>query len=74
MEPIWAVSPGMMPGSFDPKNRLKNYQYALEGFFVRERDNWIDVLHTFSKNESNIMPVLKTENNDSWDILSYRIS
>ena len=47
---------------FEPQNKMEEYQYALEGFFVRDTDNWIDVLHNFSKNDSNIMPVLDTRN------------
>lgn len=49
--------------AFDASKTVENYQYALEGFFVREDDNWLDVLHFFSKNQSNIMPVLDEENN-----------
>ena len=52
---------------FDPEKPLEEYQYALEGFFVRDTDNWIDVLHNFSKNDANIMPVL----NDKNDFLGY---
>ena len=48
--------------SFDPTKKVENFQYALEGFFVREDDNWLDVLHCFSKNQSNIMPVLNEDN------------
>jgi CBS domain-containing protein len=47
---------------FDPEKRMEEYQYALEGFFVRDTDNWIDVLHNFSKNDTNIMPVLNGKN------------
>ncbi len=47
---------------FDPEKKLEEFQYALEGFYVRQNDNWIDVLHTFSKNDANIMPVLDAEN------------
>lgn len=47
---------------FDENKTLEEFQYALEGFFVREKDNWIDVLHNFSKNDSNIMPVLNEKN------------
>ncbi|MGB7841518.1 MAG: CBS domain-containing protein [Salinimicrobium sp.] len=50
--------------SFDADKTIEDYQYALEGFFVREKDNWMDVLHTFSTNQSNIMPVLEDETND----------
>lgn len=48
---------------FELDKHMEEFQYALEGFFVRESDNWIDVLHHFSKNDSNIMPVLDAENN-----------
>ncbi|MHA6279453.1 CBS domain-containing protein [Salinimicrobium sp. CAU 1759] len=47
---------------FEPEKKMEEYQYALEGFFVRDTDNWIDVLHNFSKNDSNIMPVLNSQN------------
>ena len=48
--------------SFDATKKIETFQYALEGFFVREDDNWLDVLHCFSKNQSNIMPVLSEDN------------
>lgn len=48
--------------SFDASKEVQEYQYALEGFFVRPNDNWIEVLHAFSKNQSNIMPVLRDDN------------
>ncbi len=48
---------------FETDKSLEDFQYALEGFFVRDTDNWIDVLHNFSKNDSNIMPVLDKHNN-----------
>lgn len=48
--------------SFDASKEVQDYQYALEGFFVRPNDNWIEVLHAFSKNQSNIMPVLRDDN------------
>ena len=47
---------------FEPQKPMEDFQYALEGFFVRDTDNWIDVLHNFSKNDTNIMPVLDEEN------------
>ena len=49
--------------SFEASGKIEDYQYALEGFFVRDYDNWIEVLHSFSKNQSNIMPVLDKYNN-----------
>lgn len=48
--------------SFDPEKQIGDYQYALEGFFVREDDNWLDALHTFAKNQTNILPVLEEHN------------
>ena len=48
--------------SFDTSESIEKFQYALEGFFVRLDDNWLDILHCFSKNQSNIMPVLDEEN------------
>lgn len=49
--------------SFDSEKPVEEYQYALEGFFARDTDNWLDVLHAFAKNETNILPVLDEENN-----------
>jgi len=34
----------------------------LEVFFVRETTNWFEVLEVFSKQESNLIPVLNNEN------------
>ncbi len=48
--------------TFESQDTLEAYQYALEVFFVRDNDNWIEVLHAFSKNQSNIMPVLNDDN------------
>ena len=42
---------------------IENYLYATEFFFVRETANWVTVLETFSKNETNIMPVLDEHDN-----------
>lgn len=48
---------------FDAKKTMEDYQYALEGFFVRENDLWLDVLEAFAKNQTNLMPVLNEQNN-----------
>ena len=48
--------------SFEEDKTVAEYQYSLEGFFVRGDDNWLDVLHGFSKNQANIMPVLDEDN------------
>ncbi|MFD0976634.1 CBS domain-containing protein [Salinimicrobium gaetbulicola] len=48
--------------SFDPNKSLSDFQYALEGFYTRRDDNWLDVLHAFAKNDTNILPVLDEDN------------
>ena len=48
---------------FDNSKHINNYKYALEGFFVRETTNWLDVLEAFAQNSCNIMPVLDKNNN-----------
>lgn len=47
---------------FDAEKTLEEYQYALEGFYARVSDNWLDTLETFAQNQTNILPVLGTEN------------
>ncbi|PVW17241.1 CBS domain-containing protein [Marixanthomonas spongiae] len=47
---------------FDTDKRIEDYQYALEGFFVREHTNWLDILEAFALHNSNIMPILSEEN------------
>jgi CBS domain-containing protein len=49
--------------SFDSEKLVEEYQYALEGFFARDSENWLDILHAFAKNQTNIIPVLDEENN-----------
>src|SRR5690606_20337689 len=34
----------------------------LEGFFVRDSTNWLDVLEKFAQNQTDVMPVLNQEN------------
>lgn len=48
--------------SFDPEKTVADYQYALEGFFVRENENWLNMLNIFALNHTNILPVLDEEN------------
>lgn len=49
-------------GTFDPEKTIKDYLYALEGFFVRDSTLWIDLLECFAKNQTNIIPVLDNSN------------
>ncbi|WP_339700849.1 acetoin utilization protein acuB [uncultured Marixanthomonas sp.] len=48
---------------FETEKKLSDYQYALEGFFVRKNANWLDILEAFALHNSNIMPILNEENN-----------
>ncbi len=48
---------------FETDKTLDAYKYALEGFFVRKENNWLDILEAFAQNNSNIMPVLDDNNN-----------
>ena len=47
---------------FESTKTLKEYVYSMEGFFVREDTNWLDVLEAFAQNATNIMPVLNFKN------------
>ena len=48
---------------FESHKVLSDITYALEGFYVRNTTNWLDVLEAFAQNDSNVMPVLDTNNN-----------
>lgn len=47
---------------FESALAIKDCKYAIEGFYVRDTTNWLDVLEAFAQNDSNIMPVLNKEN------------
>ena len=49
--------------AFDSRKTLKEYRYAMEGFFARSSMIWLDELEFFAKNETNIIPVLDENNN-----------
>ncbi|MGY0393471.1 CBS domain-containing protein [Bizionia sp. KMM 8389] len=48
---------------FEKQDVISNQIHAIEGFFVRENTNWLDVLEAFAQNSSNIMPILDANNN-----------
>lgn len=48
--------------TFDVQKTIEDYQFSLESFFVRDTDNWLDVLEAFSTNETNLLPVLNEDN------------
>ncbi|MCA0154087.1 CBS domain-containing protein [Winogradskyella vincentii] len=47
---------------FDGAISISDCNYAVEGFYVRDTTNWLDVLEAFAQNDSNIMPVLRMDN------------
>ena len=47
---------------FDGGKIINEYTHAIEGFFVRETTNWLDILEAFAMNSTNIMPVLSPQN------------
>ena len=44
--------------NFDVSEKIEQYRYDLDTFFVRKETNWLDVLETFARNEANLVPVL----------------
>ncbi len=52
---------------FNCNDSLSKLAYTIDGFFVRETTNWLDVLEAFAQNATNIMPVLDNSN----DYLGY---
>lgn len=46
----------------DSTKPLSEYQYVFEGFFVRRKTIWLDVLEAFAMSDANIMPVLDQNN------------
>lgn len=48
---------------FENDKSLDEYRYALEGFYVRDSNYWLDSLEAFAQNNSNILPVLDENNN-----------
>ncbi len=47
---------------FDSSKLVNEFKYSIEGFFVRDSTNWLDVLEAFAQNATNIMPVLSDTN------------
>ena len=48
--------------SFEADKPVKEYRFALEAFFIRDTDNWLEALNTFARHDTNLLPVL-SENN-----------
>jgi predicted transcriptional regulator len=47
---------------FEPSDKVNVVMYAIEGFYVRNSTAWLTVLEAFAENDSNIMPVLDSDN------------
>lgn len=41
---------------------LNEYEHLFEHFFIKNFDNWIDILKMFATSETNILPVLNSNN------------
>ncbi len=48
--------------TFEFDKNLSNYKYSFERFFARENSILLEVLEVFSKNHTNLIPVLNDEN------------
>ena len=46
----------------DAQSPLTDHLYAIEGFYVRQKTMWLDILEAFAQSDSNIMPVLDEQN------------
>ncbi len=44
--------------NFDENQKVEDFRYNLESFFVRKENSWLDVLEIFARNEANLLPVL----------------
>lgn len=44
--------------NFNAKEKVEQYRYDLDTFFVRRETNWLDVLEAFARNEANLVPVI----------------
>ncbi len=47
---------------FEEGKLVVSYAHVYQHFFVSKESNWLEVLHSFAKNETNIMPVLGIKN------------
>ena len=48
---------------FDSDKTLSNHKYSFDGFFARKNMIYLEVMHIFAKNHSNILPILDNDNN-----------
>lgn len=43
---------------FESHQKIEQFRYDLESFFVTAETSWLDVLEKFARNEANILPIL----------------
>jgi len=43
---------------FEAENKVQDFRFQLENFFVTPQTLWLDVLEKFTRNEANVVPVL----------------
>lgn len=48
--------------TFEKHQKVGDFQYLFNIFFVKNNTNWFDTLETFARNKTNIMPVLNETN------------
>lgn len=53
--------------SFKTNQKIEDYRYNLENFFVRKKTLWLDVLEAFARNEANLLPIL----NENSGVIGY---
>ena len=55
---VGSISEGDVQTIDNDENLLEEYKYLFDDFFIRNSDNWIDILKMFAASETNILPVL----------------
>ncbi len=48
---------------FDKDKTLADYHYALDAFFIKDDDQYLDILKAFAIHNTNILPVLEHQSN-----------
>lgn len=48
---------------FDEEKHLEDYRYALTPFFIKEKEQLLNILKVFANHDTNLLPVLEEETN-----------
>ncbi|WP_456376127.1 CBS domain-containing protein [Lutibacter sp.] len=59
---IGLISENDIQGIDDNDKRLDNYQYLFNLFFIEDTINLLEIIKVFASNETNIIPVLNSNN------------